>query len=882
MSGTDTARLREQFCRPGINVRMTDNPARKGSTTGNCREAGTRLYVEVDFGPNERSFKDARTLSEDVADLDPYGEIANGSFGTDADLRRLLTLEKLRGRLTNVFYSMESSNTDFYPHQFKPVLKFLESTSGRLLIADEVGLGKTIEAGFIWKELQARETARRLLIICPAVLQEKWLNDLATKFSIGAQKINTGDLVESVESFLRSGVPNEFSYICSLQGARTPANFADDGVTSVAARLGRLLEQNPATEERAMFDLVIIDEAHYLRNVGTASNRLGNLLRDATRHLLLLTATPIHIHSDNLFQILRLVSPEDFFNKDAFDDIVRANMPVTKALRAFWSNPPDFNETRSSVGEALRSPFFQNHRGLKALEDELAESDDLERTRKIEFGRMLENASLLGQFMSRSRKRDVLENKVKRAPQVLRVKFTEVEKEAYEYVSERVRQMSGGLNGVAFFSVIARQAQMASCIVAALRGWTTGGFLDEILWDGLGVDEWTLDGAEDDLDDVNSPIDVPIPAGVLDLDELEKNDSKYKKLIEFLQEELKKDPNEKFVIFAFYRGTLEYLQHRLGADGVSSGLIMGGMGDTKWDIIGEFRRPDGPSVLLSSEVGSEGIDLQFCRFLVNYDLPWNPMRVEQRIGRLDRLGQKAERISIINLSLEDTLEERILSRLYERIELFESSIGDMEEILGEMTENLILELFEPTLSERERSERADQIADAILKQRAQNSQLEAEAINLVAYSDYVLDSIRDSKNSGRWLQPTEIRGLVTDFLHSQYPGTIIEPVDDREGAARISLSENARVALRAYKLEQRSGVPTRLDQTENKVECIFDPRNADELSADSELVDPTHPLLCWVRDELEAMSGSLHPTFAVSVESSQVNVETGSLCHHGT
>ena len=124
------------------------------------------------------------------------------------------------------------------------------------------------------------------------------------------------------------------------------------------------------------------------------------------------------------------------------------------------------------------------------------------------------------------------------------------------------------------------------------------------------------------------------------------------------------------------------------------------------------------------------------------------------------MGQEAERISIINLSLEDTVEERILSRLYERIELFKESIGDMEEILGNMTEKLILDLFLPSLTEAERIERADQIAETVLRNRAEQSRLETEAINLIAYSDYVLDSIREIRNTGRWLQPSEVQGLV--------------------------------------------------------------------------------------------------------------------------
>jgi superfamily II DNA/RNA helicase len=147
------------------------------------------------------------------------------------------------------------------------------------------------------------------------------------------------------------------------------------------------------------------------------------------------------------------------------------------------------------------------------------------------------------------------------------------------------------------------------------------------------------------------------------------------------------------------------------------------------------------SVLLSSEVGSEGVDLQFCRFLINYDLPWNPMRVEQRIGRIDRLGQKYENISIIHFIINNTIEEKILTRLYERINIFKESIGDLQEILGEQTEQLVKDLLNPNLSDEQREIEAERIFVAIENEKQEQTKMESEAINLVAFSNYILESI---------------------------------------------------------------------------------------------------------------------------------------------
>ena len=197
--------------------------------------------------------------------------------------------------------------------------------------------------------------------------------------------------------------------------------------------------------------------------------------------------------------------------------------------------------------------------------------------------------------------------------------------------------------------------------------------MEELLWEDLGhnpsLEDQRIDGDAREDAWVEELYQV-LPSGEVGDDQqtsridpigLEKVDGKYAALLKFLARQIQSNPGEKFVVFAFFRGTLRYLERRLNEDGIPAVVIMGGMGDTKDVVLRTFRDPTGPAVLLSSEVGSEGIDLEHCRFMVNYDLPWNPMKVEQRIGRLDRLGQQAERISIVNISVTDTIEDRIFA-----------------------------------------------------------------------------------------------------------------------------------------------------------------------------------------------------------------------------
>jgi SNF2 family DNA or RNA helicase len=859
----------------GQEVRVKANPGHRGVTTGKTRDSGTRLLVQVQFSPNEKSYKPYNLLE---LCGEPEGLLAlleQGKFSGADDLRRILTFEKVKGQLTNIFYSMESSHTDFYPHQFKPVLKFLESPVGRLLVADEVGLGKTIEAMYVWKELQARVDARRLLIVCPAILREKWRDDLQQRFNIVAKLTSAQELLEEIKHVLQSQYRHPFVCIASLEGLRPSANWEDEITPGARAELARLLDSNnnSAGDELSVFDLVIIDEAHYLRNQATANHRIGQLVRDAARHLLLLTATPIQTQTSNLYQLLRIISPEDFFDEAIFHQMLEANAPLIRALRSLWSHPPDFSAAKRDLDRALESDYFRYNSALRNIQHRLETPETIDAETQVSLGYKLESTSLISPYLTRSRKRDVLPNRVERAPQTLKVDFSTLEKSTYEQVTQIIRKQSRGKQGVPLFRLIARQRQMASCLVAALQTWSEQGILDEfqdeLFWEDLGLS--TMQSETEPLPDRE----------ILQLEninyvQLESEDTKYQKLIYFLRCELKKNPDEQFVLFAYFRGTLHYLQRRLEADGIQTGLILGGMGDCKQTVLEKFKQGK-TSILLSSEVGSEGIDLQFCRFLVNYDLPWNPMRVEQRIGRIDRLGQKADRISIINFSLVDTIEERILNRLYERINVFQESIGDLENILGEATEKLLGTLFEAELTDAERLKRANETASAILKQRLEQDRLEQEAVNFMAFSDQILNAVTQSRNQGRWLTSEELYLFVEDYFARYYLGTIIKPIQGREAVFEIKLTEDAKIDLDLFLKQHRFATQTRLHRLSTL--CVFDPRLADQLSTDKgkqiELIDPTHPLIQWIRNSYENDAHKLHPISAIFCHQSDVNVAPG-------
>ena len=188
-----------------------------------------------------------------------------------------------------------------------------------------------------------------------------------------------------------------------------------------------------------------------------------------------------------------------------------------------------------------------------------------------------------------------------------------------------------------------------------------------------------------------------------------EKDSKFEALIKALEAIEETEPHRKVIIFTYFKPTLAYLARRLKEAGYRCTMISGDVvsdpidpaKDKRGQCLREFRDNPDVRVLLSTQVGGEGLDFQFCHIVVNYDLPWNPMLVEQRIGRLDRYGQQSDRIIIVNLAVNGTIEQRILDRLYTRIRIFEESIGDLEPIIGSEMRQLASALLTSRLTPAE-------------------------------------------------------------------------------------------------------------------------------------------------------------------------------------
>jgi len=693
---------------------------------------------------------------------------------------RDLAIVKLKNKLTDTLFSVQASRTSLEPYQFKPVLQFLQLANQRLMLADEVGLGKTIEAALILTELKARADVQRVLVVCPSRLTEKWKGELRQRFDEDFVVFDTKMLQSWISEFVQTGGARPLKAIVPLETLRV-------------AWLLDLIEESGPT-----FDIAIIDEAHHLRNPNTLQNRAGHVVADHSEALLLLTATPIQLHSEDLFELLRIVDEGQFDSMATYLQFDQPNHFINAAIAELRRGNPTRDQFRRALdslkkveGCVLRARFLQNAL-YKSVVHRLSDTAAPSALDAVTIHRDLRQLNTLSSVMIRTTKRDV-KGGAFRSPHVVTVPLNKQERTFYDSMLDYVRSeyTARGATGTApGFVLVQRERQAASCLRAAAE------VAEQLVRRG------TADlGVEDNVTEVGDNEDdarVRAQAAAHRMLEAARNlgqdldgpDTKYDLFEGAVKELCAKSPHSKVLVFSTFKRTLKYLEHRLSRARDLPPIVLRRMDGevpiaSRPGMVEEFSKSNGFGVLLISEVGSEGLDFQFCDTVVNYDLPWNPMRVEQRIGRLDRYGQLADRVRIYSFVLKDTIEERILLRLYERIQIFEESIGDLAPILGEEIPQIEREIFRPGLSDKEIEQLTSQSMRRIENEMLERKEFQKKREALI-HQDLVLNKeVEELIDGGRYITPGEIRHVVAGFLNKKFPGTRLEPNDTNGASYRL-------------------------------------------------------------------------------------------------
>jgi superfamily II DNA or RNA helicase len=513
------------------------------------------LIAELDLGPI------LSRLQEPVESHGAWYQLRErfARLGLAHGFDELLCLPHLRG-IETFWYQVET------------VRKVLKQFRGRVLLADEVGLGKTIEAGMALKEYLLRGMVESVLVLVPPSLVGQWQEELESKFDIACATTNDALLRSDPGAFW-----NQPRLIASLALARRSEHAA------------HLLGRN--------FDLVIVDEAHHLRDRKSQSYKLVDALNK--RFLLLLSATPVQNDLTELYNVLTLLKPGIF--------------RTLKEFRAAYMTPgkPRQPANPDRLRQLMRDAMVRNTRAVVAVK--------LPRRHAL----------------------------------TIRVEGSPGERAAYRELVAAARRMAvegKGKNWFVLRHLLGAAGSSPSAAAAAVRRQASR--TDEPGWRAL-AEFWESAGRGGK------------EAALIDL--------------------VRRNPDEKKLVFVHYRETLDHLADQLTKEAIAFARFEGSMSGLDKDAaVAEFR--DKVPVLLSTESGGEGRNIQFCNTLINFDVPWNPMAIEQRIGRIDRIGQQRE-VFVFNLVTRDTLEEQILHLLDEKISMFELVVGEVGAILGGLEED---------------------------------------------------------------------------------------------------------------------------------------------------------------------------------------------------
>jgi SNF2 family DNA or RNA helicase len=674
-------------------------------------------------------------------------------------------------------FSLNAARVDFIPYQFRPVLRFIRADRPRMLIADSVGVGKTIEAGLILRELQARKDVRSILIICPKplVTEKKWLNEMK-RFEESFVHLDGRLLRFCIDETAKDGVWPE-TYNKSI----APYSLFSEELLGIERdEKGKKIKPKKKKKIGLIdldapphFDLVIVDEAHHIRNSNTIGYQAVKYFCDNAEAAIFLTATPIQLGENDLYTLLNVLRPDLVIDPESFNHMAEPNPFINAAVSAMreknsgWENlalEQLGKAAQTSWGAALLS---KNPEFIEIKEQLIRKNISPEK--RVKMITVAENLHSFSGIINRTRRRDI-GNFTVRNPTVFNISFTPKQRQLYDTLLQIQADILGTIHvdqNIAFMmTTIKRQA--ASCIYGLKP------FLEKMLKRHL--DELFWDVGRDNEEETDNSFVLTIETQINDLialaNTLDDEDPKYDALLKIIQEK-QALPNNRIMLFSTFRHTLYYLAQKLQNDGFRADVIHGGIPDqervslrTRFEMARE--ETDAIDILLFSEVGCEGLDYQFCDCMVNYDLPWNPMRIEQRIGRIDRQGQKSPAVAIYNLITQGTIDGDIFERCLSRIGVFERSIGDCEEILGEITQKIKSIAEDFTLDEKSRREKLKQLADNEIRHIQETERLDEENYNFIGLRlphEQLAKEIEEASNY--WLNPGSLLRIVNLYLQKR-------------------------------------------------------------------------------------------------------------------
>ena len=541
-------------------------------------------------------------------------------------LRYVTLLSKIKNETSAGVLSALSSGVIPLPHQLHVLERALETRNIRYILADEVGLGKTIEAGMIIKELKARGLITRILVVCPTGLVSQWSVEMQEKFHEKFQVILPSDFDTIRRLTDNDDVYGQFDQVISPMDSIKPvekhAGWSDE-------RVEKYNQERIEAIINSGWDLIIIDEAH--RVAGSSSDvaryKLGYLLSQASPYLLLLTATPHNGKTEPFLRLVRLLDEQAFPN---YKSIVKEQVAP---------------------------------------------------------------------YLIRSEKREAIDNTgnllfKKRYTHLVELRWDErhsLQRQLYELVSSYVSKTydkarrNRKKNMCLIFLMIIMQRMVTSSTAAVrqslerrlrvlLEEETRVNTMSESDWDERDIEDGDADAMEAMSLDRNAEIEeLKMIISVAKQAEFQHHDVKVDALFDTIDELQSEDPAQKIILFTEFVGTQVYLRELLESRGYSVSVLNGSMDiEERNNALNEFKTSTG--IFISTDAGGEGLNLQFANIIINYDLPWNPMKIEQRCGRADRIGQQRD-VHIYNMIIGDTVESRVREVLEEKLSVIMKELG---------------------------------------------------------------------------------------------------------------------------------------------------------------------------------------------------------------